>query len=393
MAGKDHVLKWSTTAASNTDIANIGIQGTNLVSNFDNAFREDMAEVAGGLITRLVTKGAVSATAALTDHNQFWNCTGTVINLTAAATLTDGWCLWVRANGSGAVIDPNGAELINGAPSVTLTDGQAALIICTGTAFFTVMQGAVGPSAPPGYIFGLTMSNNAGDVTNDLDIAAGSAVSDEISRGLITLASALGKRIDAAWAVGGTPGATLGGMDTGTVADGNTYHVYLIRRPDTGVVDALFSLSATAPTTPANYTQKRRIGSVIYFGTKIQLFTQIGDEFLRTPIRDVNLAGTFGTTAALAALSVPTGIKVGAMIDGSAQKAAAVLFSLITSPDQADSAPGATVNTMTSASGAQGYFSGVWRTDTSAQIRVRCDTAAANLLINTRGWIDTRGRV
>src|SRR5690349_12055848 len=40
------VTDWSTTAASNTSIGGIGIQGTNLPSNFDNAFRELMAQVA-----------------------------------------------------------------------------------------------------------------------------------------------------------------------------------------------------------------------------------------------------------------------------------------------------------------------------------------------------------
>lgn len=144
MAGKDHILKWSTAAASNTDIANIGIQGTNLVSNFDGAEREMMAEIAG-VVTRQVDKAAGSYTPALTDHNQFWRCTGAVtLTLTAAATLTTGWCLWVRANGGAVTIDPSGAELIDGAATLVLADGQTALIICTGTAFSTVMQGNAG---------------------------------------------------------------------------------------------------------------------------------------------------------------------------------------------------------------------------------------------------------
>lgn len=42
---KTAVGQWDTTAANNTDINAIGIQGTNLVSNFDNALRELMAQI------------------------------------------------------------------------------------------------------------------------------------------------------------------------------------------------------------------------------------------------------------------------------------------------------------------------------------------------------------
>lgn len=43
---KNNVRDWDATASNNTDIAGIGIQGTNLPSNFDNALRTVMAQVA-----------------------------------------------------------------------------------------------------------------------------------------------------------------------------------------------------------------------------------------------------------------------------------------------------------------------------------------------------------
>lgn len=43
---KDNVRSWDTVASNNTDIAGIGIQGTNLVSNFDSAFRTLMKQIA-----------------------------------------------------------------------------------------------------------------------------------------------------------------------------------------------------------------------------------------------------------------------------------------------------------------------------------------------------------
>lgn len=43
---KDRLNDYSTSAASNTDIGGIGIQGTNAVSNFDGGFRELMSQIA-----------------------------------------------------------------------------------------------------------------------------------------------------------------------------------------------------------------------------------------------------------------------------------------------------------------------------------------------------------
>lgn len=43
---KNAIREYSTTAAANTDIGGIGVQGSNAVSNFDNAFREVMKQLA-----------------------------------------------------------------------------------------------------------------------------------------------------------------------------------------------------------------------------------------------------------------------------------------------------------------------------------------------------------
>ena len=166
---KNAFTDWDTTASNNTDIAGIGILGTNLVSNFDGALRTMMAQLRSGVYAK------------------------------------------------------------------------------TETAEFS-----------RGYIFGLSMLKNAGDATNDVDIAVGNAASDTSPYYMMVLSSALTKRIDASWAVG----TGNGGLDTGAVGN-NTYYLWLIQRSDTGVVDALFSLSSSAPTMPANYDLKRLLGRVI----------------------------------------------------------------------------------------------------------------------------------
>jgi hypothetical protein len=109
-----------------------------------------MAEGAAA-VTRHVAKAAGSYTPVKTDHNQLWRATGAVtLNLTAAATLTTGWALWVKADGGAITIDPSGAETINGAATLTIPDGSGAFIVCTGTAFFAIVAAAgdaVGPSS------------------------------------------------------------------------------------------------------------------------------------------------------------------------------------------------------------------------------------------------------
>jgi len=106
------------------------------------------------------------------------------------------------------------------------------------------------------YITGLILSNDT-DADNDINITAG-LCRDSTNAEIIELASEITKRIDAGWSVGDD----AGGLDTGAVAAATIYSVWLIKRSDTGVVDALFSLSMTAPTMPANYDYKRFIGYV-----------------------------------------------------------------------------------------------------------------------------------
>lgn len=57
------------------------------------------------------------------------------LSLTAAATLGNGHMFLVSGNGGGVTIDPNAAELINGAATVVVPDSSMALVLCTGSAF------------------------------------------------------------------------------------------------------------------------------------------------------------------------------------------------------------------------------------------------------------------
>ncbi|MCZ7855998.1 hypothetical protein O9X81_05175 [Agrobacterium salinitolerans] len=243
-------------------------------------------------------------------------------------------------------------------------------------------------SVPRGHISGLTLSNNATDAVNDIDIAPGEAADDGALPWCMVLSSVLTKRLDAVWAVG----SGNGGRDTAAAIANDTYHVFLIQRSDTGVVDALFSLSATAPTMPANYDRKRRIGSIIRSGGTILAFTQRGDHFdLVTSQTD--RSSTAAQSLTLLTLSVPTGIVVEPKITMTQQQNAVgnVQTRVASAGDPILS------GTVTTAAGEVDYafFNGGIFTDTSGRIQFSVTIFSGSVSLNalgTKGWIDQRGQ-
>lgn len=243
-----------------------------------------------------------------------------------------------------------------------------------------------------GNIYGLTLSNNVSDAVNDIDVAAGAAA-DSTNIDMMVLAASITKRLDAAWAVG----TNQGGLDTGSIAD-TTYHMFLIKRSDTGVTDVLFSASATAPTMPANYTYKRRIGSIMRIAGSIKAFKQVGDRFAwDVGVNDVAGLNNPGTAAVTRTLTVPTGIVVDAWFSDIENNQSNNRYILWTSLDQADTVPSVTAYTMFPQLSAGNLTAGVeiyLKTNTSGQVRYRSSASGAsdNTSVVTKGWIDTRGR-
>lgn len=273
------------------------------------------------------------------------------------------------------------------------TNGNAAVSL-TSAAEVGVAPLASNIRIPKGYLYGLTLSNNVTDATNDIDIAAGEA-SDSTGLLVMALASGITKRLDAAWAVG----SGNGGLDTGSIAN-TTYHIHLIMRPDTGVVDVLFSASATAPTMPTNYTYRRRIGSIVRASAAIKSFYQVGDNFnWGVTVQDVNATNP-GTSAVTRTLTLPTGIVVEAIVNFDAHAESTNFYGLFTALAVADTTPSASAFTFNAAATGAGITaleqSGQARvlTNTSAQIRTRNSESGASdsLTLITMGWVDARDR-
>ena len=257
-----------------------------------------------------------------------------------------------------------------------------------------------------GHIDGFVLQNDTTDANNDIVIKSGQATADSndylMERGNIT------KRLDAVWAVG----SDQGGLDTGSKTANTWYHVFVIARPDTGVVDVLFSASLS-PTLPTSYTKKRRVGSILTTsGNNIKAFTQVGNEFeWVTPVIDLDVGPASGVQNA--GLTVPDGIRVvahfvpGYRLGGSIKNQTLDVHSR----DAADQIPhDPTVAAISGATGAAiispgspndgstplWSFSGdMWvTTDNNKRVQYRStDTSGGTrVAIITRGWRDFRGR-
>lgn len=270
-----------------------------------------------------------------------------------------------------------GGELAIGLPVVLIDDGTQ----------LHVAGNAAGTSVPRSYLAGLALSTAGASTT--MSTAAGMAA-DSGNAVAMKLGSALAKTTSA-WAVG----TGNGGLDTGAIGAATWYHFFLIMRADTGVVDVLFSTNASAPTMPANYTYKRRIGSGLTNGSSQWVaFLQDGDLFqLSVPVLETTSAnpGTNAVTQTLA--NVPTGVNVNAFLNVKANGMSAYISDLATT-DAAPSTSAAPLSTVIKPGANDNGSQARVRTNTSAQIRTRISASGAGeqLLIATLGWWDRRGQ-
>jgi len=295
----------------------------------------------------------------------------------------------------GDVLAYNGANLVRvGVGSnnqILIADSTAS----TGVAWGNVTTVAA-DTPDQGHIYGLTLSNGT-DADHDIDIAVGNCANFSGSL-LVTLGSALTKQIDATW----TEGTGAGGDVTGGVTINETYHVILITKNTDGTVDAMFDTSPTGANVPTGWTAVRRIGSVVTDGSSnIIKFYQRGDVFLwDIPVVDDSTANP-GTSRVTVTLTLPTDIIVDAIVyallldDGSAGQAYLDVGPL-KKTDVAISVNDATHIIDRTGSTTHKLANQVLEveTDTLGRIcyRLSASVAETNVTINTRGWIDRRGK-
>jgi hypothetical protein len=283
-----------------------------------------------------------------------------------------------RATTAEALLAPKASPALTGTPTVPTAAAGTNTTQAASTAFAMAIP-------MPGYLFGLTLSNDGGTPNTVLDISAGSCA-DSTNAVKITL-GAFTKSTAGTWAAGSGGNGMGAGL---TIANSTWYHVFAII--NTGAADAYFDTSITAANKPASTTYFRRIGSFLTDGSaRILAFSQTGDQFTWVLARgDVN-TNTLGTTPTAYTLSVPVGLKVVALFRGGT---ASTGYLSINGPDEtlavAGSPPGNT-SLVGMYPGDAGHFAIL--TNTSAQIMAVAEAANRTIYVDTYGWIDTRGRL
>jgi hypothetical protein len=245
------------------------------------------------------------------------------------------------------------------------------------------------------YLSGCTLTNSGA-----LSIAFAAGQWADSGNARMYSMSSITKALNSAWAAGNGSG----GLATGAIAANTTYHCF--GAEINGLSDAFFDTSATGANAPVGTTYMRRLGGLRTDGTAANIipFTQDGDEFwLRTPVQDISATnpGTAAVTRTLT--SIPTGIRVRAIINASLQIGADgdIACGLITDLSNVDAAPseslynfgGHAARNSASLFGAIGSQPRVF-TNTSAQVRSRINNSTAGTVvrIQTFGWVDRRGR-
>jgi hypothetical protein len=245
-----------------------------------------------------------------------------------------------------------------------------------------------------GYLVGLKVSNNATDAANDIDIATGECRSDDDTEDMV-LGTALTKRLDAAWVAG----TNQGGRDTGTLTDLTSWHLYLIKNPTTGVVDALFTQTLGAPTMPSGFTVKRRLFSFTYRASSgvnwggIWPFKQLPGDYFQSQLPTLEATATvaFGLEFTVTLTAIPVGLKLRAIVHGRCNSAAGPTQLALWDVD------------VTNGNSPVGHcFSGAANQNSAVEAQVFCNTSAqirakvgggsgtTGYYICTLGFFDTR---
>lgn len=296
---------------------------------------------------------------------------------------------------AGAAVDSTYAAIMTLSASIAKTTGAWSV----GTAAGGLDTGSIKGSA-----FGATCSFATSVMTCTVAPTSGTfqvgqeVIAEGVAAGTVISSLGTGTGGTGTYNLSTTPGTLTARATRGL----SWYYFYLIRRPDTGVVDVCLSASASAPTTggniPAAYTQYRRIGAGLTDGSSQWVkFLQDGDLFTWDAMfstADVNSTNP-GTSAVLRGVTVPTGFRSEAILMFASTNGSNNHQVLLTDPSRADTAPSGSQNSWQISSTGTATVGGQVRCMTqTGQVRTRHSASGASdsLVMNAVGWVDRRGR-
>lgn len=385
---KNSILDYDTTPDNNTDMGGIGIQGTSAVNNFDNAFRTMMSQIAD------FTGGSTIASGTTTDlssvKGQYVTVSGTS-TIASFGTAKSGWMKYLRFTGSATLTYNATSMILPGASNITTQAGDFALFVSEGSGNWRCLDysraATLTRPTQRGSIYGLTLSNNASDTTNDIDFAAGECASTDAVP-ILMVHSAGTAQLDVAYGTGN------GGRFDSAISDG-TWHCFVISNGTTVSRGFSQALNPTSqPNYPAGYFAYRRVGAIIRAAGALRQFVQREDHF-DYQVPSVERTSTAMQAATLLPLGVPFGIVTQPklrILQG--MNTAGNIQTMIASADKteaifANTTLAGEVDSVVISGG--GIF-----TNTSSQIKFAVISPGGGTLIfnslTTDGWIDTRGR-
>ncbi len=374
----------------NSNVSSFGGRSFNINSNVRNAMAGAVAytpselTIVSGVVTQARSHHTIDtqSDASTDDLDRLNNSSadaGTILRIRMEAS---GRIVTVKHNagtGDGQIFLADTADYVMAA-------NEVLTLIRIGTSWYEIARSPGLSVIPRGYIDGFVLVNGT-DSDHDINISAG-ICRDSSDAATLALTSTLTKQIDATWAVG----SNAGGLDTGSVANTTWYHIHIIRRSDTGVVDALFSTSVSSPTFPTNYDQSRRVGSVrTDSSANIIAFLQFSNYFSwDVPVTELS-NGTINTAETLFSLSMPAGIRVIAVLGVSQGTASQVVT--FYPPDQTGAQPGNVAPPIGFVGSADNdnHSQVHVLTNVSRQIAARASSALTDCSISSYGWYDFRG--
>ena len=393
----NNLLGWNS-GATNLENKVITDASTTVISSFMATLLDDSSAL-DARTTLDFTKGEdITSAAALTlgtDGNYF-DVTGTT-TITSINTWNVGDIVRLHFDDALTLTHHATNLVLPGGANITTATGDEFTFVEYASGSFRCIayalasgRAVVEPSEalPRSYLAGLQLSNGT-DASHDIDIAVGECRDVDQSENM-ALATAITKQIDATWSVG----TNQGGLDTGTVANNTWYHVFIIKRTDTGVVDALFSTSVSSPSTPANYDKKRRIGAVRTDGSaNIIAFMQNGDRFTWDVSREDLSTGSISTSGTDITMSAPSGV-VTRVLFNATNGGDANTHIYFYPKDTTGAQPGFGVHPLgqVGVGGSEDTGYAEVDTDTSSTIVGRGSGAAVDVTVSTLGYIDRRGR-
>jgi hypothetical protein len=242
----------------------------------------------------------------------------------------------------------------------------------------------------PGFLSGLRIRNDNGDLNNDIAMEVGGARSDDNTSDIV-LQSDVIKQIDAPFAEYSSPSVPSGGRDpSDTLTGSKWFNVFLIG--GNGKSSQPFFSTSLTPTLPAGFTVKRRVTSVYWTGAAIRAFTMRGRAVFwnSPPALDIDTSA-LGTTSQTSTVSVPIGTRVVHIANSFGSNSGSACIIYVRCPDHADLAPSVTAAPLASI-GANSGQAAITRIETltnaSGQISYRAFAASTVFRVATLGWYE-----